>query len=321
MMMMMMMMMMSTPGNLVVRDSGKLGVLTTGRPAVFNASGGCPSCCGGEIPLCCQQGYAVQMPGTGDRPGFALSLSSNMWATLWTGAHDSGVFMGLPFPVQFPVDPESLPLTGHSFTGSEEMPGVGANVFTKSCTFSRLLSISPELEGIIGLSGGLDGRLSMTLAYEQRLPGTGPFYHRLSGFVKIDRLTFPVPGVTFQYSFTVANPGDPVVFDWELTRVFGSGSGQLISISRDGMIALGIPYFESVVADAAAPGGLPTTCDLRIAYLPEMGGPLHPIFDDSVPFDLSPTFRYFDVADVFDVTEAPVFCPGVGYNLFGATAP
>ena len=219
--------------------------------------------------------------------------------------------MGLPSPTSFPITPE-LPLTGHSFIGSEEMPGMGANVFSKNCTFSRLLSISPELDGIIGISGGLDGRVSMHLVYDQRLSGAPPFYLRLSGSVKIDRLTFINPGVSFVYSFTVKNPGDPVVFDWELTRVFGSGSGQLISIDRDGMIALGIPYVESVVADAAAPGGLPTTGELRIAYNGGMGPPLHPIFDDAVPFDLTDTFRYFDVAVVFDVTEAPVLCPWVG---------
>jgi len=34
-----------------------------------------------------------------------------------------------------------------------------------------------------------------------------------------------------------------------------------------------------------------------------MGDPLRPIFDNAVPWDLSPTLRKFDVVVVFDVTE------------------
>jgi len=305
-------MMMATPGNLVVRDSGKLGVLTTGTPAVFNASGECPSCCGGEIPLCCQQGYAVQMPGTGDRPGLALSLACNMWALLWTGPSQAqNYYHGLPAP----LDLSGPPLTGYSFTGSEE---TGGATFTKSCGFSTVSATSPEQTEIIrnpntGTSP-VNGYVTNSLSWSQRSPGTTSTWLRLRASVTIKRLFEISPSVSFLMEWSIQDPGDPVVFDWELTRIFNGagGSPQSISIDRAGMEFHGIAYHNAVTTDAAGPGGLPTTCDLRIAYLPEMGGPLHPIFDDAVPFDLSHTFRYFDVAVVFDVTEAPVFCPGVG---------
>jgi len=46
---------MSTSGKAVVRASGKRGVLTGGKAAVFNADGDCPECCP-ECPFCKKAG-------------------------------------------------------------------------------------------------------------------------------------------------------------------------------------------------------------------------------------------------------------------------
>ena len=43
---------MSTSGKAVVRASGKRGVLTGGKAAVFNADGDCPECCGELCEFC-----------------------------------------------------------------------------------------------------------------------------------------------------------------------------------------------------------------------------------------------------------------------------
>lgn len=37
---------MATPGKIVVTSSGKRGVRSTGKVAIFNSHGGCPECCG-----------------------------------------------------------------------------------------------------------------------------------------------------------------------------------------------------------------------------------------------------------------------------------
>jgi len=36
---------MAEPGKAVVLESGKIGLLDSGGPSVFNADGQCPSCC------------------------------------------------------------------------------------------------------------------------------------------------------------------------------------------------------------------------------------------------------------------------------------